>query len=58
MHRVYTYCGLEIDIIATTPSTSWIHRIDVVVETAIGCAIDMDIVRSSSVTTITLPSKL
>jgi hypothetical protein len=28
VNSVQTYCGLEIDIIAIKPSTSWIQRVD------------------------------
>jgi hypothetical protein len=28
VNSVQTYCGLEIDIIAIRPSTSWVQRVD------------------------------
>jgi hypothetical protein len=28
VNSVQTYCGLEIDIIAIKPSTSWVQRVD------------------------------
>jgi hypothetical protein len=49
---VQTYCGLDIDIIAMMPSTSWIQRVEAAAGTASGCEIAVIFCAPSSLATI------